>query len=257
MEVKKLSFNDNMAPNFFKLIDEIPTLNNCFTNVGIVSTVYTHPTFIKWKESLKYEIRKFKQDSVTTELLNLLDSFNGYSDQKMLTEVRAKCEVIQEHFAEYSERNDSEGKIVMNQRKVFIVHGHDTQIRDNVELFLRRLELEPVILANEPNGGRTIIQKFTDNSDVSFAIILYTACDEGRAKGTDSLKGRARQNVIFEHGYFYSKLGCRNVVALYEPGVEIPSDLAGVLYIPLNSDWKRELKKELKAANIDADWTKG
>lgn len=146
---------------------------------------------------------------------------------------------------------------MIDRKKVFIVHGHDDLIRDGVELFLHRLGLKPIILANEPNGGRTIIQKFTDNADVSFAIILYTACDEGRSKEEKDLKSRARQNVIFEHGYFYAKLGCGNVVALHEPRVEIPSDLSGVLYISLESDWRSELKKEMKAAGIEADWTLG
>lgn len=149
------------------------------------------------------------------------------------------------------------GKDMIDKKKVFIVHGHNELIRDSVELFLHRLGLEPIILANEANGGSTIIDKFTSNADVSFAIILYTACDEGRSKEENDLKSRARQNVIFEHGYFYAKLGCRNVVALHEPRVEIPSDLSGVLYISLASDWKSELKKEMKAAGIEADWTRG
>lgn len=142
-------------------------------------------------------------------------------------------------------------------KRIFIVHGHDTETRDNVELFIRRLGLEPVVLSNEANQGRTIIQKFEENSDVSFAIILYTACDEGRAKGESALKNRARQNVLFEHGFFYAKLGKENVVALHESGVEIPSDLAGVLYTSLDGDWKGDLKRELKAAGFQADWTRG
>ena len=121
---------------------------------------------------------------------------------------------------------------------------------------MRRIGLEPIILCNEPSKGKTIIDKFEAYSDVSFAIVLYTACDEGREKGKSDLKDRARQNVVFEHGYFCAKLGRPNVVALHEAGVELPGDLSGIVYISFDSDWKEELKKEMNAAGIKADWLK-
>lgn len=148
-------------------------------------------------------------------------------------------------------------KIKFGCDKVFIVHGHDTKVRNEVELFLRRLKFEPIILSNEASKGKTIIEKMEDYSDVAFAIVLYTACDEGRAKGTIPLSDRARQNVIFEHGFFCAKLGRNHVVALHEEGVEIPGDLSGVVYISLLNDWKAELKKEMKAAGLEADWVNG
>ena len=156
----------------------------------------------------------------------------------------------------YGSLDDLEVETPVNKKKVFIVHGHDTETRNQVELFLHRIGLIPIILANEPNKGRSIIDKFEDNSDVSFAIVLYTGCNEGRLKGEPTLRERARQNVVFEHGFFCAKLTRANVVALHEPGVEVPSDLSGVLYISLDSDWKAELKKEMAAAGLEADWTK-
>jgi len=145
----------------------------------------------------------------------------------------------------------------MYRDKIFIVHGHNTDTRNNVELFLRRIGLSPIILSNEANLGRTVIEKFKDFSDVSYAIILYTACDEGKAKGATELKDRARQNVLFEHGYFCSKLGRDHVAALVEHGVEIPSDLNGIIFISLDEpDWKDKVKRELKATGIEADWTR-
>ena len=155
------------------------------------------------------------------------------------------------------EREKGEDYILSTtKQKVFIVHGHDTDKRNQVELFLRRIGLEPIILCNEPSKGKTIIDKFEAYSDVSFAIVLYTACDEGREKGKSDLKDRARQNVVFEHGYFCAKLGRPNVVALHEAGVELPGDLSGIVYISFDSDWKEELKKEMNAAGIKADWLK-
>lgn len=146
---------------------------------------------------------------------------------------------------------------VYDNKKVFVVHGHDHALLDEVELMLRRIGLEPVIVKNEANSGRTIIQKITDLSDVGFGIILYTCCDEGRKKGTSELRDRARQNVIFEHGYLYAKLGSGRVAALNDSGIEVPSDLAGVLYIPRSApDWKNQLMREMRAAGLEFDSTR-
>lgn len=146
---------------------------------------------------------------------------------------------------------------VYDNKKVFVVHGHDHALLDEVELMLRRIGLEPVIVKNEANSGRTIIQKITDLSDVGFGIILYTCCDEGRKKGTTELKDRARQNVIFEHGYLYAKLGPGRVAALNDSGIEVPSDLAGVVYIPRSApDWKNQLMREMRAAGLEFDSTR-
>lgn len=144
-----------------------------------------------------------------------------------------------------------------DNRKVFIVHGHNHKLLDEVELMLRRVGLEPVIVKNEANTGRTIIEKIEDLTDVGFAIVLYTGCDEGRTKNTEELRDRARQNVIFEHGYLCAKLGRNNVVAINDDGIEIPSDLSGVLYIPRSaSDWKSQLMREMQAAGLKFDPTK-
>lgn len=142
----------------------------------------------------------------------------------------------------------------MNNKKIFIVHGHDTILHNDVELLLRRLKFEPIILCDEASNGKTIIEKIEDCSDVAFAIVLYTACDKGRVKGASSLSNCARQNVVFEHGIFCAKLERNNVVALHEESVEILGDLSGVVYISLNNDWKKELKMEMKSTGLEADW---
>lgn len=77
---------------------------------------------------------------------------------------------------------------------------------NEVELMIRRIGLEPIILKNEASGGRTIIEKIEHYTNVGFGIVLYTSCDEGREKGTSKFRDRARQNVIFEHGYLCAKL---------------------------------------------------
>jgi predicted nucleotide-binding protein len=145
-------------------------------------------------------------------------------------------------------------------RKVFVVHGHDTTARETCARLLQKLGLEPVILHEMPNAGRTIIEKFHDYSDVGFAVVILTADDKGTTKDADvtSLKPRARQNVILELGFFLAKLGRSRVCALYEEGVELPSDYDGVLFTKLDSSsaWHFQLCRELKAAGIDVDLNK-
>lgn len=141
--------------------------------------------------------------------------------------------------------------------KIFLVHGHDDRTLHEAARFLERLRQEVVILREQPNQGRTVIEKFEDYADVGFAVILLTPDDMGGQSSSDggSLMPRARQNVVFEFGYFIGRLGRNRVCALYVEGVEIPSDYSGVLYTKLDSSgaWRLELAKELKAAGLPVD----
>ncbi|BCU50832.1 Predicted nucleotide-binding protein containing TIR-like domain [Citrobacter amalonaticus] len=132
------------------------------------------------------------------------------------------------------------------KKKVFIVHGHDDNLKNEVFIFLTKEGFEPVILHHEASEGQTIIEKLEKHiSSASFAVVLYTACDQGKARNETELKGRARQNVVFEHGWLISKLSRKYVAAIVEDGVEFPGDLSGLIRIP-KSDWKYDLSKELK-----------
>ena len=141
--------------------------------------------------------------------------------------------------------------------RVFLVHGHDEAVREKVARYPEKLNLVPVILHEQPNKGRTIIEKFTDYADVVFAVVLLTDDDIGGPKGSSpaQLALRARPNVLFELGYFIGALGREHVCALHEAGVEILSDYSGVLYIPIDSSdaWRLHLAKEIKAAGLPID----
>lgn len=82
---------------------------------------------------------------------------------------------------------------------------------------------------------------------MDFAVALWTADDDGKGKKESNLEDRARQNVIFETGFFIGALGRKNVVVLYENGVEIPSDYSGVIFIRLADNWKDDLRREVDA----------
>lgn len=144
--------------------------------------------------------------------------------------------------------------------QIFVVHGHNEAMKQDVARVLEKLDLDPIILHEKPNEGRTIIEKFIDHSIVSFAVVLLSPDDMGYAKDQPiDVKPRARQNVIFELGYFIGKLGRKNVSVLYqeEKDFEMPSDHEGVLFTLYDTSdkWKFELLKELKNCgyNIDAN----
>jgi Predicted nucleotide-binding protein containing TIR-like domain len=137
--------------------------------------------------------------------------------------------------------------------KVFVVHGHDEGALDAMARFLEKIEIEPIVLQEQPDQGFTIIEKFeTYAKKVGFAVVLLTPDDLGGSASASSQSARARQNVIFELGYFVGKLGRGRACLLRKGEVEIPSDLYGVIYTEMDSGkgWKLKLAKELKAAEI-------
>ena len=142
--------------------------------------------------------------------------------------------------------------------KVFLVHGHDVAAIGQVELVLRRAcDVEVVILADQASRGQTVIEKLEQHlgDQSSFAVVLMTGDDLGHSASAETEQLRARQNVIFELGYALAALGRSRVVALYQEGVEIPSDFAGVTYIAFGNElsWQQSLVRELRAAGMIAD----
>jgi len=139
---------------------------------------------------------------------------------------------------------------------IFIVHGRDEGAKQAVARLLEKLNLNPIILHEKPNRGQTIIEKFEAYGNPAFAVILLTPDDVGAlATEKDNLKSRARQNVIFELGFFIGKIGRKHVCALCKGNVERPSDYDGILYVPMDDagGWELKLAKEIKAAGIDVD----
>ncbi len=142
-------------------------------------------------------------------------------------------------------------------KEVFVVHGRDVGVRDSVVRFLSDLQLKPIVLQERPSKGRTIAEKFEEHArEAGFAVVLFTPDDEGALVGEYSNPQlRARQNVIFELGFFIGRLGRDKVSVLYKGDVEIPSDYAGVEYIPFDYEggWKLKLITELQTAGFDVD----
>ena len=206
------------------------------------------------------ELRKYPPNKYTIEVEYTL-TVEGYA---RLTELEKANTESSKGFVAMSDDltnlpTESEKKVLnaeSKMRDVFIIHGRDDGTKETVARFISQLGLNPIILHEQPNQGQTIIEKFERHAEVTFAIALLTPDDTGSlSEDEPSLKPRARQNVIFELGYFTGKLGRPRVCALTKGTVEIPSDYYGVLYIPLDESgaWRMKLVQELKNAGFEID----
>jgi predicted nucleotide-binding protein len=140
--------------------------------------------------------------------------------------------------------------------KVFVVHGHDEAALQELARFLEKLGLHAVVLREQPDQGRTVIEKFEACADeVEFAVVLLTPDDIGGMAAAEDHSARARQNVVFELGYFAGKMGRGRVCLLCKGSVEMPSDLYGVIDTSLDDGggWKLRLGKEMRAAGMAFD----
>lgn len=142
-----------------------------------------------------------------------------------------------------------------NYDQIFVVHGHDGEIKQEIARLLEKQSIVPIILNEQANQGKTIIEKLEKYSDVSAAVILMTNDDTGKEKNETESKPRARQNVVFEAGYFMGKLGRDRVVLIAEEKNEIPSDLHGMVYTD-KRNWQFDFCKELKAMGFSIDMNK-
>ncbi|WP_077285777.1 TIR domain-containing protein [Cognaticolwellia aestuarii] len=163
-------------------------------------------------------------------------------------------------YGELKQKESTSNSPVLSN-KIFIVHGHDSQLKTDVERFIHEIGLEPIVLHRQADKGNTVIEKFEENSDVGYAFILLTPDEIAMTKDqlevdeADRVKElRARPNVIFEFGYFVGKLGRSKVCCLHKGDVEIPSDLAGLVYKKVDESIDAQayaIIKELKSAGYD------
>jgi len=166
------------------------------------------------------EWETFRQQGYGNRHVGDLDFLGDRSigSEELARRIVRHCTSLLLHSNSYSER-------------VFIVHGHDTALRNELVLVLERLHLKPIVLSTQPDGGRTVLGKLSDELvDVGYAFVLLTPDDVARSSTSRKLLPRVRQNVIFEHGWLIGLLGTKRVCAIVKDAVEVPSDLAGVVY---------------------------
>ena len=219
------------------------------SSFAVSNSVYFHEYETQLYDHLVYDdIIKIDKDDIR-RLINHLQTDIERVDLM-------KCEVPDSKISSTTALSKAE---VAKKKRVFVVHGHDTNVRNEVELFVRSIEYEPIILCKRADMGDTIIEKIErEAKEVCYAIVIYTSCDLGKDKNDTDLKPRARQNVVFEHGFMCAHLGRSHVCALLEDGVEQPGDLKGVVYKPLDAAgaWKYQIADEMKAVGLEVDKNK-
>ncbi|WP_441964827.1 TIR domain-containing protein [Mycolicibacterium houstonense] len=168
----------------------------------------------------------------------------------LLEAAKTKVEIEDEFPAD----SNSEPSVTRDQ--IFIVHGRNDGLKETVARFVHDLTgSRPVILHEQTSGGATIIEKLEDAAQkAAYAIVVATADDLGRLASDADDRQRARQNVVLELGYFFGILGRQNVMLLFEPGVERPSDTDGIVHIRLEGrEWRIDVANELEAAGFEVD----
>jgi len=238
-----------------KIVDEIDLLLSSDVKWSSPDVKAWHTKATRWLINHfgedSYEVTSFKkirfQSMIIDEYQDKLACSNGLNQAKAI--LNTYLEDLEENAA------SEETEPSFNGSRVFIVHGHDGELKHNVARIIEKQGIEAVILSEQANRGRTIIEKIEDYSDVGGAICLFTADDVGNEKDEAISKPRARQNVVFEAGYFMGKLGRNHTVLLADSGVEMPSDLSGVVYTNA-ANWQFELLKELNAMGYKVDMNK-
>jgi len=241
------------------------TYNNFAKFEGTYPNSYM-PEYVTWLLNVENTLERIvgAENTIFRTFLNgqsvrvLGNSINMFSQQKAL--IKGSLQAALDFLME--EPVDIEASKFTKSKKVFIVHGHDDKLRDDLEKFLLTLKLQPVILHQEADEGQTIIEKFEKNSDVGYAFILltpddkaYPASDDKKlARDNSKDEYRARQNVIFEFGYFVAKLGRSRVCCIHKKDISLPTDITGIVYKKVDENLHEiivPIVKDLKAAGYD------
>ncbi len=217
---------------------------------------------VKQTEKTTEELSKFENNNMSPGIIMFVSREDIVSYDKHTTDITKQI------FSSAQEKVDSTQvetrsatlkEESLDGSKVFIVHGHDDLAKTEAARFIEKMGFEPIILHEQASSGNTIIEKIEKYSNVGFGVVLYTPCDIGaKAQKDPGFKSRARQNVVFEHGFLNGKLGRHNVCALVKGDVETPNDISGVVYVPMDDcgAWKIALAKELRNSGYDVDMNK-
>lgn len=200
------------------------------------------------------EVKNFEKIKFSCALIN--------NEQQMiwchkgLETAKGIFESLLEDMKEESEITISSSGKKFQKDKVFIVHGHDENLKIRLARLIEQQGIEPIILHEQDNLGKTIIEKIEHyGKSVGAAIVLFTPDDTGKSNKETEYRNRARQNVIFEAGYFLGYLGRDRIIPLVSDiNIELPGDLQGVVYA--GEMWQFKVIQELKAMGFDVDMNK-
>lgn len=263
----------NVIEQLIETGNEFTTQNFCFPNESYPGEYGGLDTseWLEWKTRVKNIVDKsMAPESPAVKMaltaIRISTSGNGFDEFERAKSTLVKAlentrnALVEDIYGELKEE-ESENSNPTLSNKVFIVHGHDSEFKADVERFVHEIGLEPVVLHRQADAGNTVIEKFEENSDVGYAFILLTP-DE-LAMTVDQIdipdenkvtEYRARPNVIFEFGYFIGKLGRSRVCCLHKGAVSVPSDLAGLIYKKVDGSVDSQayaIIKELKKAGYN------
>lgn len=230
----------------------------------------SNPEFQVWKFRVtKYISERFGEESINMKAFDKikfsLGFYFGMTKEEFINDCKHGIETTKAMLNNYLEdmndnktimiTNDNKNKSQFNYESVFVVHGHDDALKEKVARIIEKQHIKAIILSEQTNKGKTIIEKFEEYADVPCAICLFTKDDIAIDKGNQKELFRARQNVVFETGYFMGKIGRKKVIILSDGEIDMPSDLSGVLYIS-NNNWETDVLKELRKIGYNVDMNK-
>lgn len=228
---------------------------------GFPFSYVSGPQFNKWMGEIKTFAERHLVDHPLIEDIKLAYKRRSHSPE-VYDDMIGYLETLVSDTEFWDSQKSDDNKIEESEKlhmgnKVFIVHGHDSAAKEAMARTLEKAGFEAIILHEQADMGMTIIEKIEKYTDVAFAVVLYTECDLGRAKEKNEADNRyrARQNVVFEHGYLIGKLGRGHVCAFVKGNVETPGDISGVVYTSMDDAgaWKMTLAKNMGAVGLEAD----
>ncbi|WP_299517820.1 nucleotide-binding protein, partial [uncultured Flavobacterium sp.] len=192
---------------------------------------------------------------------NPVQTFKNLINYKLdnLKSLLTRAELLKSQVSNNTTNTVATATKTLSKTEVFIVHGHDEAAKTKTARYIEKLGLRPIILHEQASGSKTVIEKIEAYSNVGFGIVLYTPCDIGAKKEDNpNLKNRARQNVVFEHGFLIGKIGRENVCALVKDDIETPNDISGVVYVKMDDDdaWHIKIARELRNSGYEIDMNK-
>ena len=221
------------------------------------SVTVSDPIFTIWKNQVeRLIIRHYGDASIECKQFQAIDFIPAFPvmseiHKQYVDSCKWGLEIVRGMLENFFEEWEEETTVRYDTKKSFIVHGHDEALKYQVARVLEQQGIEAVILSEQANTGKTIIEKIEKHSDVGAAILLFTPDDSCKANAESNYKPRARQNVVFEAGFFMGKLGRDRVVMLVaDHTLELPSDLHGVVYVS-EPGWQYSLIDELKEMGFD------
>ena len=241
------------------LLEQIRHGQRLLGDLGRAAPAAAGDEYLAWHEYNQHLLRLLRAGDATHQPPELLHTEHRLAGSALLDDLKAELRALESvatHLDDVPSGVRDRLFVDDRQPKVLVVHGRNVSAREAVARFLMKLGLRPILLDEQAGHGRTLIEKLEGHAPASFAVVLLTGDDVGAlASDRRHLRPRARQNVIFELAFSIAHLGRERVCALYEDGVELPSDFRGVEYQPFDGGgaWKSKLARELHAAGLGFD----